>query len=89
LDSVKNEKIYLTIDIDGVDPAFAPGTGTQEPFGLLPIDVKRLINAIGDRLVGMDVVEICPPYDHGGITSTLGARLIKEGIAVYTKHNLG
>jgi agmatinase len=89
LDSVKNEKVYLTIDIDGIDPAFAPGTGTQEPFGLLPIDVKRLINAIGDRLVGMDVVEICPPYDHGGITSTLGARLIKEGIAVYAKHNLG
>ena len=88
LDSVKNEKIYLTIDIDGIDPAFAPGTGTQEPFGLLPIDVKRLINAIGERLVGMDVVEISPPYDHGGITSTLGARLIKEGISVFAKHNL-
>ena len=89
LDSVKNEKIYLTIDIDGIDPAFAPGTGTQEPFGLLPIDVKRLMNAIGDRLVGMDVVEISPPYDHGGITSVLGARFIKEGISIFAKHNLG
>ena len=88
LDSVKNEKIYLTIDIDGIDPAFAPGTGTQEPFGLLPIDVKRLINAIGERLVGMDVVEISPPYDHGGITSVLGARFIKEGISIFAKHNL-
>jgi agmatinase len=88
LDSVKNEKIYLTIDIDGVDPAYAPGTGTPEPFGLKPMDVKKLINAVGDRLVGMDVVEVCPPYDHGGITSVLGARLIKEGISVYTENNL-
>jgi agmatinase len=88
LDSVKNERIYLTIDIDGVDPAFAPGTGTQEPFGLMPMDVKKLINAIGDRLAGMDVVEISPPYDSGGITSVLGARYIKEGIAVYSKHHL-
>jgi agmatinase len=86
LDSVRNEKIYLTVDIDGIDPAFAPGTGTQEPFGLMPIDVKKVINEIGGRLVGMDVVEISPPYDHGGITAVLGARLIKEGVAVYYKH---
>ncbi|MCL1905348.1 MAG: agmatinase [Methanomassiliicoccaceae archaeon] len=88
LDTVKNEKIYLTIDIDGIDPAFAPGTGTQEPFGLHPVDVKKLIGAIGPRLAGMDVVEICPPYDHGGITSVLGARFIKEGLSVRAKHDL-
>ncbi|MCL2607134.1 MAG: agmatinase [Methanomassiliicoccaceae archaeon] len=88
LDSVRNERIYLTIDIDGVDPAFAPGTGTQEPFGLLPMDVKKIINAVGDRLAGMDVVEISPPYDHGGITSVLGARYIKEGVSIFAKHNL-
>ena len=88
LDSVKNEKIYLTIDIDGIDPAYAPGTGTPEPFGLTPMDVKKLINAVGDRLAGMDVVEVCPPYDSGGITSVLGARLIKEGISVYAENNL-
>jgi agmatinase len=88
LDSVKNENVYLTIDIDCVDPAFAPGTGTQEPFGLLPMDIKKVINAVGERLVGMDVVEISPPYDHSGITAMLGARFIKEGIAVYSKFNL-
>ena len=88
LDSVKNEKIYLSIDIDGIDPAFAPGTGTQEPFGLRPIDVKKLMNAVGGRMAGMDVVEISPPYDPSGITSALGARLIKEGISIYAKHNL-
>jgi agmatinase len=88
LESVQNEKVYLTIDIDGIDPAYAPGTGTPEPFGLTPMDVKKVINAIGDRLMGMDVTEISPPYDHGGMTSVLGARLIKEGLAVYAKHNL-
>ena len=46
LDSVKNEKVYITVDIDGIDPAFAPGTGTPEPFGLHPLDVKKLINMI-------------------------------------------
>lgn len=88
LDSVERERIYLTIDIDGIDPAFAPGTGTQEPFGLTPMDVKKIINAVGNRLAGMDVVEISPPYDCGGMTAMLGARLIKEGISVYAKNFL-
>ena len=66
LDSVKAEKVYLTVDIDGIDPAFAPGTGTPEPFGLHPYDVKKAINAIGDRLVGFDVCEVCPPADPTG-----------------------
>jgi len=86
LDNVKNESIYLTIDIDGIDPAFAPGTGTPEPFGLHPYDVKKVINAVGDRLVGFDVCEVCPPADPSGITSILAARLINEVIAVQGKN---
>ena len=86
LDSVKAEKIYLTIDIDGIDPAFAPGTGTPEPFGLHPMDVKKAINMIGDRLVGFDVCEVCPPSDPTGATPVLAARLIKEAMCVYAKH---
>ncbi len=85
LDSVKAEKVYLTVDIDGIDPAFAPGTGTPEPFGLMPMDVKRTINMIGDRLVGFDVNEVCPPADPSGITSILAARLINEVLAVHAK----
>ncbi len=85
LDSVRNERIYLTVDIDGIDPAYAPGTGTPEPFGLTPMDVKRVINAIGDRLAGFDVVEVCPPADPSGITSILAARLINEVMAVHAK----
>ncbi len=87
LDSLGNEKVYVTLDIDGVDPAYAPGTGTPEPFGLLPLDVKKIINAVGDRLVGFDVVEVSPPYDPSGITSVLAARMIREALAVFTKHS--
>ncbi len=86
LDSLKADKVYLSVDIDGIDPAYAPGTGTPEPFGLTPIQVKKAINLIGDRLAGFDVMEICPPADHSGITSILGARLINEALAVYGKH---
>jgi agmatinase len=82
LDSVKTENVYLTLDIDGIDPSFAPGTGTPEPFGLTSMDVKKAINMIGDRMVGFDVNEICPPYDPSGITSILGARYIREVLAV-------
>lgn len=85
LDGLKNDRVYLSIDIDGIDPAFAPGTGTPEPFGLHPYDVKKAINIVGDRLAGFDVMEICPPSDPSGITSILGARLINEALAVYGK----
>lgn len=85
LDSVKAEKVYLTVDIDGIDPAFAPGTGTPEPFGLHPYDVKKAINAVGDRLVGFDVCEVCPPADPTGCTAVLAARLAKEAMSVYAR----
>lgn len=85
LDSVKNERVYVTLDIDGIDPAYAPGTGTPEPFGLLPIDVKKAINMVGDRLCGFDVTEVSPPYDPSGITSILASRFVNEALAVYGK----
>jgi agmatinase len=88
LSTVKNEKIYLSLDIDGIDPAFAPGTGTPEPFGLTPLDVKKIINSVGDRLTGFDITEVCPPADHSGITSVLAARLINEVLVVRAKNTL-
>ena len=86
LDTVKNEKVYITVDIDGIDPAYAPGTGTPEPFGLHPLDVKKLIDMTSDRLVGFDIMEVCPPADPTGITPILAARYIKEVMAVYGKN---
>ena len=64
------------------DISFTPDTGTPEPFGLTSMDVKKAINLIGDRMVGFDVNEICPPYDPSGITSILGARYIREVLAI-------
>ena len=71
------KKIYLSLDMDGVDPAFAPGVGNPEPFGLTPNDVVKCIKILSDRLVGFDVAEVCPPYDNGN-TSLLGARIIRD-----------
>ena len=84
LSKLKRKHIYLSLDIDGIDPSYAPGTGTPEPFGLTPWDVRYVINRLGDRLVGFDVVEICPPYDNGN-TSILGARMMREVMAVKWK----
>jgi len=84
LKKLRRRPIYLSLDIDGIDPAYAPGTGTPEPFGLTPWDVRYIIDRIADRLVGFDVVEICPPYDNGN-TSVLGARMMREVMAVKWK----
>ncbi len=88
MDSLSNERIYLSLDIDGIDPAYAPGTGTPEPFGLTPLDVKRVIGSLGNRLAGFDVTEVCPPADPSGITSILASRFINEVLCVQSK-NLG
>jgi agmatinase len=79
-ESIGTERIYLSIDIDGIDPAYAPGTGTPEPFGLEPVDVKNIINFLAPYLVGADITEVSPPYDNGN-TSALAARLVQEIVA--------
>ncbi len=85
LSSINKDRIYLTLDIDGIDPAFAPGTGTPEPFGLSSMDVKKIINMLKGRLVGFDVVEVSPAYDTGN-TAALAARMVREAIAVAWKY---
>ena len=84
LAKLKRKPVYLSLDIDGIDPAYAPGTGTPEPFGLTPLDVKYIIDELAPRLVGFDVVEVCPPYDNGN-TSVLAARLVREVVATRWK----
>lgn len=71
--------IYLSIDMDGFDPSFAPGVGNPEPGGITNIEGLTLVNQLVDeRLVGADLVEVSPPFDQGGITSSLAAKLINE-----------
>jgi agmatinase len=81
---LKAKKIYLTLDIDVVDPAYAPGTSTPEPCGLTPLEILDIIEAFAPQLIGADLVEVCPPYDHGQ-TAVLGAKLIKTIIGLIWK----
>jgi agmatinase len=88
LNIIKKDKIFLSLDVDGMDPAFAPATSMPEPFGLTSLDVKKCINMLGPRLVGFDLVEVSPPYDKGN-TASLGARMVQEAIAVAYKYRKG
>jgi agmatinase len=74
--------VWLSFDIDSVDPAFAPGTGTPEPGGLLPREVLKMVRlAAHEGLQGMELVEVSPPYDVADITSLLGGRVIMDVLA--------
>ena len=69
--------VYLTIDIDCLDPAFAPGTGTPEPGGLTTNQVLSLLEELADLpFVGMDCCEVAPAYDHAELTSSAAATLV-------------
>ena len=75
--------VYLSFDIDGLDPAFAPGTGTPEIGGLTTIQGMEIIRGCrGLELVGCDLVEVSPPYDPFGTTSLLAANLLYEMLCV-------
>jgi guanidinobutyrase len=75
--------VYLTFDIDSLDPGFAPGTGTPEIGGLTPIQAIEIIRGCrGLNLVGADLVEVSPPYDPQGNTALLAANLIYEMLCV-------
>ena len=72
-----NPPLYLTFDIDALDPAFAPGTGTPEPGGLTSSQAMTLLEGWYDlNWVGMDCTEVAPPYDHAELTSNAAATLI-------------
>ncbi|MGP3591374.1 agmatinase [Vagococcus sp. WN89Y] len=71
--------VYLTFDIDCLDPAYAPGTGTPVPGGLSTDKALKLLRGLKDlNIVGMDLVEVSPPYDHAQITALAGATLALE-----------
>ena len=77
------DHIYLSIDIDVLDPGLAPGTGTPEPGGLLPRELLRAVRQIVGAvdLVAMDIVEVSPPYDHAETTAMAANRLALEAIS--------
>ena len=70
--------VYLSLDLDALDPAFAPGVSHWEPGGLTTRDVITIIQSLGGRLIGADVVEYNPVRDPSGVTAMVAAKLVKE-----------
>ncbi len=75
--------VYVSFDVDAIDPAFAPGTGTPVPGGITSREALALVRGlVGLDVCGGDVVEVCPPLDHADLTSHLAANLVWELLAV-------
>jgi len=77
------EALYVSVDIDVLDPGFAPGTGTPEPGGMTPADLLRAVRLLATtaNVVALDVVEVSPPYDHAEQTINNAHRVIFETLA--------
>ncbi|HET9553503.1 MAG TPA: arginase family protein [Anaeromyxobacteraceae bacterium] len=81
--AVGDRPVYLSFDVDAVDPAYAPGTGTPAPGGLSSREALALLRGLaGLEVVGMDLVEVCPALDHADLTCHLAAHLLFEGLAL-------
>jgi guanidinopropionase len=81
---------YVSFDVDGLDPVYAPGTGTPEVGGLSTLDAQRLLHGLrGLDLIGGDVVEVAPPYDQTGGTALVGATMMFEIICLIAERHWG
>ena len=70
---------YISFDVDGLDPVFAPGTGTPEVGGITTVEAQTLLRGLkGRNLIGADVVEVAPPFDQTGNTALVGATMMYE-----------
>ncbi|CAB5076089.1 unannotated protein [freshwater metagenome] len=85
------EGVFLSVDIDVVDPGMAPGTGTPEPGGLTSRELLEAVRRICLELpiVGIDVVEVCPAYDSSEITAFLANRVVLEALSAIAKRRAG
>jgi agmatinase len=90
-DVAKAEHLFLSVDIDVLDPAFAPGTGTPEPGGMATWQLLRAVRrlAAAQGLAGMEVVEVSPPYDHAQLTAMAAHRVVLEALAGLALHRSG
>jgi guanidinopropionase len=83
---VGDHPTYVSFDVDSLDPAFAPGTGTPEVGGITTIEAQALLRGLrGLDLVGGDVVEVAPPYDLSGNTALVGATMMYEILCVLSE----
>lgn len=83
--------LFLSVDVDALDPAYAPGTGTPEPGGMTTRELLRAVRrmTIERGMAGMEVVEVSPPYDHAGITAMAAHRVVLEALSGLALHRLG
>jgi agmatinase len=87
LERVKGRPVYVSIDIDVLDPAFAPGTGTPEAGGLSSRELLRIIRSLeGVNLVGADIVEVAPAYDHAQVTAIAASHLAYDLITIMARN---
>lgn len=81
LPGLKGRPVYVTIDMDVLDPAYAPGAGTPEPGGIQPAEVFEVLAMLRElQVAGCDIVEMAPPHDPSGITAVLAAKIAREGL---------
>jgi len=84
---VGQDPVYISFDVDGLDPAFAPGTGTPEVGGLYPREVQQILWALaGLEIVGGDVVEVAPQYDPSTNTAQVGAQMLFEILSLMARN---
>ena len=86
-DRIGNNPLYISIDIDVLDPAHAPGTGTPEVAGMTTREILNVLRGLaGSQLVSADVVEVAPAYDHEELTSTAAATIVYELINIIARN---
>jgi len=87
---VGDRPTYVSFDVDGLDPVYAPGTGTPEIGGISTLDAQRLLRGLrGLDLIGGDVVEVAPPYDPSGNTALVGATMMFEILCLIADRHFG
>jgi agmatinase len=86
-----SKAVWLSVDIDVLDPAYAPGTGTPEPGGMSTRELLRAVRRVvlGRGMAGMDVVEVSPPYDHAEITAIAANRVVLEALSALALNRRG
>jgi arginase family enzyme len=86
IQGVARHPVYLSLDIDCVDPAFAPGTGTPEVAGMTSREIVELVRGLRDlEIVAFDIVEVAPAYDSAEITALLAANLVYEFLLILAR----
>jgi len=76
--ALRGGPVYVSVDLDGIDPAFAPGVSHREPGGLTVRDVLALVQGLEGPIVGADIVELNPSQDLGGVTAAVAAKIARE-----------